>query len=170
MESRLAYVSTGTIRLQSDGSPWRPIVHIEDIARAFIAGLHAPAELVFNEAFNVGQTQHNYRIREIAGIVADVVPGCTLEVASDAGPDKRSYQVSFEKIARVLPEFQPRWDARAGAEQLTLAYRRVGLTLAQFEDRYQRIRHIERLKLEGVLDDDLRWRDPAATLDIEAAE
>ena len=126
-------VTTGRIYLKSDGSPWRPIVHIEDISRAFIAGLDAPEESVFNEAFNVGRTAHNYRIREIAEIVADVVPGCRLELASDAGPDKRSYRVSFEKIARVLPDFQPQWDVRKGAQQLYDAYRASGLTLEEFE-------------------------------------
>ena len=126
-------VTKGLIYLKSDGTPWRPIVHIEDISRAFIAGLQAPTEKVFNEAFNVGQTEHNYRIREIAEIVAQVVPGCRLEIASDAGPDKRSYRVSFEKIARVLPEFKPQWDVHKGAEQLYAAYRTAGLTLEEME-------------------------------------
>ena len=142
-------VTKGLIYLKSDGSPWRPIVHIEDISRAFIAGLQAPKEKVFNEAFNVGQTEHNYRIREIAEIVAQVVPGCRLEIASDAGPDKRSYRVSFAKIARVLPEFKPQWDARKGAEQLYAAYRSAGLTLEEMEERYQRISHIKVLMREG---------------------
>ena len=99
-------VTTGLIYLKSDGSPWRPIVHIEDISRAFIAALEAPKERVFNEAFNVGCTAHNYRIRDIAEIVADVVPDCRLEMAPDAGPDKRSYRVNFAKIARVLAGLQ----------------------------------------------------------------
>jgi nucleoside-diphosphate-sugar epimerase len=116
-------VTTGSISLTSDGSPWRPIVHIEDISRAFVAGLQAPAEKVFNEAFNVGRTEHNYRVREIAEVVAEVVPGCRLEIARNAGPDTRSYRVSFAKIARLLPEFRPQWDVRKGAEQLH-AYRR----------------------------------------------
>src|SRR5712675_3599995 len=90
--------TTGRIHLKSDGTPWRPIVHVEDISRAFIAALEAPAERVFNEAFNVGQTAHNYRIRDLAEIVAGVVPGCTIEFADDATPDKRSYRVSFEKV------------------------------------------------------------------------
>lgn len=152
-------VTKGLIYLKSDGSPWRPIAHIEDISRAFIAGLQAPVERVFNEAFNVGQTEHNYRIREIAEIVADVVPGCRLEIAPDAGPDKRSYRVSFEKIARVLPAFKPQWDARKGAEQLYQAYRASGLSLEEIEGRYQRINHIKMLMDEGTLGDDLRWRD-----------
>ena len=96
--------TTGRIHLKSDGTPWRPIVHIEDISRAFIAALEAPADTVFNESFNVGQTAHNYRIRDLAEIVASVVPNCTIEFADDAGPDARSYRVSFEKIRRKLPE------------------------------------------------------------------
>ena len=150
-------VTTGRIYLKSDGSPWRPIVHIEDISRAFIAAVEAPEERVFNQAFNVGQTAHNYRIRDLAEIVASVVPGCELGFAPDAGPDKRSYRVSFEKIRRVLPEFKPQWDARKGAEQLYAAYRSSKVTLEEFEGpRYQRIAHIRKLMGEGVLGTDLR--------------
>jgi nucleoside-diphosphate-sugar epimerase len=150
-------VTTGQIYLKSDGSPWRPIVHIEDISRAFIAALEAPRELVFNQAFNVGQTAHNYRIRDLARIVAEVVPGCEVKFASDAGPDKRSYRVSFEKIARTLPAFKPQWDARKGAEQLYRAYSSAGLTLEEFEGpRYQRIGHIKKLIADGILDRSLR--------------
>ncbi len=150
-------VTTGKIYLKSDGTPWRPIVHIEDISRAFLAALEAPRDKVFNEAFNVGQTAHNYRIREIAATVAEVVPGAQLEFASDAGPDKRSYRVSFEKIARTLPAYQPRWDARRGAEQVYEAYRRANLSLEEFEGpRYQRIGHIKKLMADGVLGEDLR--------------
>ena len=154
-------LTTGKIHLKSDGTPWRPIVHIEDISRAFIAALEAPARTVFNEAFNVGQTDHNYRIRDLAQIVAEVVPGCTLGFADDAGPDKRSYRVSFEKIRRQLPAFKPQWDARMGAEQLYKAYRSSGLTLEEFEGpRYQRIGHIKKLLAEGILDADLRHTKP----------
>jgi nucleoside-diphosphate-sugar epimerase len=153
--------STRKIHLKSDGTPWRPIVHIEDISRAFIAALEARADHVFNEAFNVGQTTHNYRIRDLAEIVADVVPGCTIEFADDAGPDKRSYRVSFEKIRRKLPAFQPQWDARIGAEQLHKAYRSAALTLEEFEGpRYQRISHIKKLLAEGILDAELRNAEP----------
>jgi len=149
--------TTGKIHLKSDGSPWRPIVHIEDISRAFIAALEAPADRVFNEAFNVGQTAHNYRIRDLAEIVADVVPNCTIEFADDAGPDKRSYRVSFEKIGSRLPEFKPQWDARTGAKQLYKAYCSSGLTLEEFEGpRYQRIAHINKLLADGILDPQLR--------------
>jgi len=154
-------VTTGRIYLKSDGSPWRPVIHIEDIARAFIAALEAPEERVFNQAFNVGQTAHNYRMRELAEIVAGVVPGCTIAFAPDAGPDKRSYRVSFEKIKRVLPEFKPQWDARKGAGQLYAAYRSSKVTLEEFEGpRYQRIAHIRKLMNEGVLGPDLRLTTP----------
>lgn len=150
-------VTQGLIYLKSDGSPWRPIVHIEDISRAFIAVLDAPNTLVCNEAFNVGHTDDNYRIRDIAEIVASVVPGCRVQIASDAGPDKRSYCVSFEKIARMLPSFKPQWDARRGAEQLYAAYHTSELTLEEFEGpRFQRISHIRKLIADGVLGDDLR--------------
>ncbi len=156
-------VTTGQIYLKSDGSPWRPIVHIEDISRAFIAALGAPREKVFNEAFNVGNTTQNYRIREIADIVADVVPGCRLEYAPDAGPDTRCYRVSFEKIANALPDFKPQWDARKGAEQVYEAYKSSNLTLEEFEGpRYQRISHIKKLIADGILDDQLRHVKRAA--------
>ena len=150
-------VTKGSIYLKSDGTAWRPIVHIEDISRAFIAALEAPEDAVFNEAFNVGQSAHNYRIRDIAEIVAEVVPGCALEFAPDASADKRSYRVRFDKIQRVLPAFKPQWDARKGAEELFKAYEAAGITLADFEGpRYQRIAHIRKLLADGILNDDLR--------------
>jgi nucleoside-diphosphate-sugar epimerase len=155
-------VTNSLIYLKSDGSPWRPIVHIEDISRAFIAALEAPADMVYNQAFNVGQTAHNYRISDIAAIVADVVPCCRLEIAPDASPDKRSYRVNFDKIARVLPAFRPQWDARRGAEQLYAAYRKSNLTLNEFEGpRFQRIGHIQKLIADGVLGEDFRRREDA---------
>ena len=156
--------TTGRIYLKSDGTPWRPIVHIEDISRAFIAVLQAPEKRVFNQAYNIGQTDHNYRISDLAKIVAEVVPGCRLEFAADASPDKRSYRVSFEKVRRELPEFKPKWDARMGAEQLLHAYRASGLTLEEFEGpRYQRIGHIKKLLADGILDADLYHCNISAT-------
>lgn len=153
--------TTGKIHLKSDGTPWRPIAHIEDISRAFIAALEAPPEAVFNEAFNVGLTAHNYQIRDLAKIVASVVPGCTVEFADDAGPDTRSYRVSFEKIRSRLHQFKPQWDAKRGAEQLYNAYRSSGITLEEFEGpHYQRIAHIKKLLAEGILDGELRYRQP----------
>jgi nucleoside-diphosphate-sugar epimerase len=164
LNNLVAWATTkGQIYLKSDGSPWRPIVHIEDISRAFIAALEAPIEVVSNQAFNVGQTAHNYRIREIAQVVAEVVPRARIEFAEDAGPDTRSYRVSFEKIAKLLPSFKPAWDVRKGAEQVYAAYRSSGLTLEEFEGpRYQRISHIQMLMNEGMLDGELRHTGSAA--------
>ncbi|WGJ15150.1 NAD(P)-dependent oxidoreductase [Methylocapsa sp. D3K7] len=150
-------VTKGLIYLKSDGTPWRPIVHIEDFSRAFLAALEAPRDVIFNQAFNVGHSAHNYRIRDLAEIVAEVVPDCRLEYAPEAGPDTRSYRVNFDKIARALPAFQPEWDARRGAKQLYDAYRTSSLTLEEFEGpRYQRIAHIEKLVADGVIDQELR--------------
>jgi nucleoside-diphosphate-sugar epimerase len=165
-------VTTGVILLKSDGTPWRPIVHIEDISSAFLAAIEAPEQKVFNQAFNVGSTNHNYRMRDIAEIVADVVPDCRIKTAAGAGPDKRSYRVSFDKIARDLPAFKPKWDVRSGAEQLYSAYRQAGLVLEEFEGpRYQRISHIQRLMAEGVLTPDLRHvRGKVKAVSLRAAE
>jgi nucleoside-diphosphate-sugar epimerase len=151
-------VTKGLIYLKSDGTPWRPIVHIEDFSRAFLAALEAPRDKIFNQAFNVGHSAHNYRIRDLAEIVAEVVPNCRLEYAADAGPDTRSYRVSFEKIAHALPAFQPKWDARRGAKQLYDVYCKSSLTLEEFEGpRYQRIAHIKRLIADGVINQELRY-------------
>jgi len=152
--------TTGRVYIKSDGTPWRPIVHIEDISRAFIAVLQAPLHLVHNEAFNVGRNEDNYRIRELADMVEATVPGCVIEYAQDAGPDKRCYRVDCSKIARVLPEFQPQWNAQKGVAELYTAYQTVGLTLDEFEgERYKRIGHIQKLLREGRLDHDLRWKE-----------
>jgi nucleoside-diphosphate-sugar epimerase len=154
--------TTGRVYLKSDGTPWRPIVHIEDISRAFIAVLHAPRELVHNQAFNVGRNDENYRIRELAEIAQETVPGSRIEYAEDAGPDTRCYRVDFSKITRVLPEFKPQWDARRGAKELYEAYRRTGLQLEEFEGpRYKRVAHIKQLLSAGHLDASIRWRKPA---------
>ncbi len=150
--------TTGKVFLKSDGTPWRPIVHIEDISRAFVATLTAPREAVHTQAFNVGRNDQNYRIREIAEIVKETVPGCEIAFADDAGPDKRNYRADFSKIARVLPAFQPRWDARKGARQLYEAYQAIGLKLEDFEGpRYRRIDQLKSLIASGNLGSDLRW-------------
>ncbi|MEM9487078.1 MAG: SDR family oxidoreductase [Cyanobacteria bacterium P01_F01_bin.116] len=150
--------TTGQVYLKSDGTPWRPIVHIEDISRAFLAVLEAPRALIHNQAFNVGRNDDNYQIREIADIVQQTVPGCRIDYAPGAGPDKRCYRVDCNKIAQTLPNFQPQWNARKGAEELYNAYKTVGLTLVEFEGpRYQRIAHIQKLLSTGQLQDDLRW-------------
>ncbi|HEY8370844.1 MAG TPA: SDR family oxidoreductase [Thermodesulfobacteriota bacterium] len=150
--------TSGMVRLKSDGSPWRPIVHIEDISRAFLAVLQAPRELVHGRAFNVGRTSENYRIRDLAEIVRETVPGSRIEFAADAGPDRRNYRVDCDRLARTLPGFVPRWTARDGARELYEAYRRIGLRLKDFEGpRYRRIDHLKRLIETGRLDATLRW-------------
>jgi nucleoside-diphosphate-sugar epimerase len=153
-------VGRGVCRLQSDGSPWRPVVHVEDIARAFLAGLEADADRIRGNAFNVGRTEENFRVRDLAEIVASAVPGCRTEVAAGAGPDRRSYRVSFEKIRRLMPEFVPRWDARRGIGQLVAAYRSSSRDLAALEGtRFQRIGQIRLLLASGELGMDLRRRN-----------
>ncbi len=154
--------TTGLVYLKSDGTPWRPIVHIADIARAFIAVLEAPRELIHNEAFNVGRNEDNYRIRDLAQIVYETVPGCRIQFAEGAQPDKRNYRVDCSKIQRVLPDFQPAWDARKGAQELYDAYRTIGLKLEDFEGpRYKRIDHIRKLIASGRLDSSLRRSEQA---------
>ena len=150
--------TTGRVFIKSDGTPWRPIVHIRDIVAAIIAVLDAPPEAVHNETFNIGRTEENYRIRELADIVAEVVPGCHVEYAPDGGPDKRCYRVNCDKIRRVLPGFRPQWTARKGAQELYQAYRAAGLTAEDLEQaHYLRISHIQRLLRGGQLDPSLRW-------------
>jgi nucleoside-diphosphate-sugar epimerase len=150
--------TSGKVLLKSDGTPWRPIVHIEDISRAFLAVLAAPPAVVRAQAFNVGRNDQNYRIREIAEIVKETVPGCEIAFAEGAGPDKRNYRADFTKISRVLPSFKPQWDARKGARQLYEAYKAIGLKLSDFEGpRYRRIDQIRSLMESGKLGPDLRW-------------
>jgi nucleoside-diphosphate-sugar epimerase len=157
-------LTTGRVFIKSDGTPWRPIVHIEDISRAFLAALEAPRDLIHNQAFNVGRSEENYRIRDLAEIVKETVPGCTIEFAADAGPDKRCYRADFSRITKVLPAFQPQWDARRGAKELYEAYKKVGLHADEFEGpRYKRIDHIQGLLASGRLSADLRWQ----TIDTE---
>jgi len=149
--------TTGEVHLKSDGSPWRPIVHVEDIARAYIAVLEAPREDVHLEAFNVGSTAENYQIREIAEIVRDVVPNSKVGFADGAGPDVRNYRVDCNYIARKLHHFKPQWTCRRGVAQLLEAYQEVGLTLDEFEgQRFKRIAHIRKLIDDGIVSDDLR--------------
>lgn len=153
----------GKVYIKSDGTPWRPIVHVRDIVAAIVAILEAPQETIHNQIFNVGRTSENYRISELAEIVADTVPGSRVEYAPDGGPDKRCYRVNCDKIERALPGFQPKWTARRGAVELYEAYRAVGLTKEDLQSgRYIRIRQIQRLLGDGRLDASLRWsRQPA---------
>jgi nucleoside-diphosphate-sugar epimerase len=151
--------TTGAIHLKSDGTAWRPLVHIEDISRAALAVLHAPREKVHARAFNVGVPNENFRIREVAEIVRETVPGAEIRYADGASADKRNYRVDCTRLPRVVPEYQPRWNVRRGAQELYDAYRRVGLTLEDFEgQRYKRIDHVRWLVREGVVDERLRHR------------
>jgi nucleoside-diphosphate-sugar epimerase len=150
--------TTGRVYMKSDGTPWRPIVHIRDIIAAVVSVLEAPLDAIHNETFNVGLTEENYRIRELAAIVAETVPGCRIEYAADGGPDKRCYRVSCDKIRRVLPNFRPQWNARKGAQELYAAYQAVGLSSADLEKApYTRISQIQRLIKAGQLDASLHW-------------
>jgi nucleoside-diphosphate-sugar epimerase len=151
--------TTGQVHLKSDGTPWRPIVHVSDIARAYVAVLHADREVVHNRAFNVGTTTENYQIREIAQMVREVVTGSEISFAEGAGPDKRCYRVDCNLLARTLHDYKPQWTARRGVEELYTTYKAVGLTLDDFEGpKYKRIAHVKQLLGEGKLDPTLRWR------------
>ncbi|MDH3601282.1 MAG: SDR family oxidoreductase [Candidatus Tectomicrobia bacterium] len=151
--------TTGEVLLKSDGTAWRPLVHIEDIARAFLAVLSAPRDLIHNQAFNVGSSEENYRVRDIADMVHDIVPHCQITYAEGAEPDKRCYRVDCSKLAKTLPAFQPQWTVRRGIQELLAAYRQYGLTLNEFlGSRYLRIKHIQELQHHGQLDTSLRWQ------------
>jgi nucleoside-diphosphate-sugar epimerase len=148
--------TTGKVMIMSDGTPWRPLVHVRDIASAAGAALTAPIALVRNEAFNVGTNDENYRVRELAEIVRETFTGCEIEYAAGAGPDPRSYRVDFRKLAETLPEARPKWTASDGARELLDAFRSARLTSVGF-DLYTRLTRLKSLIAEGLLDDDLRW-------------
>jgi nucleoside-diphosphate-sugar epimerase len=148
----------GLVYMKSDGTPWRPQVHVEDICRAYIAALQAPRELVHDQGFNVGITTENYQVRDIANIVKDIVPDCKVDFAPEAGPDPRCYRVDCNKIATTLDGFKPQWTVRRGIQQLYEAFTEVGLTLEDFEgQKFKRIAHVKQLIEDGLLDRDLRW-------------
>jgi nucleoside-diphosphate-sugar epimerase len=164
-------LTTGEVRLESDGSPWRPLVHVEDICRAFLAALEAPRELVHDEAFNVGRDEDNVQIRDIAEMVRDAVPGSRVSFADGAGPDLRNYRVDFSKLTSTFPDLNLRWDVRAGVDELYGAYTEHGFTHEDFvSSRFVRLRRISELLSAGLVDDMLRrqttgWlRGPAQTI------
>jgi nucleoside-diphosphate-sugar epimerase len=151
-------VTTGEVLIKSDGSPWRPLVHVEDICRAFVATLQADRQPTHNQAFNVGLSDENFRVREVADMVEAVVTGSQVEYAAGASADARDYRVDFSKIQRVLPEFRPRWTVRKGVEELYEAYRRFDMTADEFlGGRYVRLAEIKRLQGQARLNDQLRW-------------
>jgi nucleoside-diphosphate-sugar epimerase len=152
--------TTGRIRILSDGSPWRPIIHVRDLTNAFIAVLDAPVKVIHNQAFNVGIDTENYQVRDLAEFVRESVPGCSIEYVEGGGPDPRSYRVDFSKICRQLPGFQPKWSARLGAGELYEAVQREGLTLADFHGRkYVRLNQVKYLVSKGLIDENFRWRN-----------
>ena len=151
--------TTGEIRILSDGTPWRPVVHVGDIARAFAAVLAAPRQAIHNQAFNVGVDEENYQVRDLAAMVQEAFPGCRVTIARDGGPDPRSYRVDFSKIRRKVPGFQPAWNARRGAQELRSAFEAVGLTREDFTGpRYVRLARLKQLLAQGRLDGQLRWK------------
>jgi nucleoside-diphosphate-sugar epimerase len=148
-----AAVTTGQVRLQSDGSPWRPLVHVEDISRAFLAALEAPRELVHDEAFNVGRSEDNVQIRDVAELVRSAVPGSVLSFADDAGPDLRNYRVDFSKLNDSFPALKLRWNVQDGIGELIGGYAQHGLSYDDFtSSRFVRLRRIRELLRDGVLD------------------
>ncbi|MCG8537634.1 MAG: SDR family oxidoreductase [Pseudomonadales bacterium] len=150
--------TTGKILLKSDGTPWRPLVHIEDITQAVVCSLKAEQEVIHNLAVNVGSNSENYQMRDLANFVKEVVPNCELEYAEGAGPDTRCYRVNFDKIHRVFPEFKTKWTAKMGVEQCYQSYLKHGLNKDDYEGiKYKRIAHIMNLIEEGKLDTNLQW-------------
>ena len=150
-------LTTGEVRLQSDGTPWRPLVHIEDISRAFAAVLAAPREVVHDQAFNVGLPDGNMQVRDIAEMVREAVPGSTLSLADNAGPDLRDYRVDFSKLAQTFPDLRLQWSVRDGVDELIAAYTKYDLTYDDFmSSRFVRLRRIRELLEAGQVDEMLR--------------
>jgi nucleoside-diphosphate-sugar epimerase len=151
--------ATRRLRIRSDGTPWRPLVHVRDICSAFIATLEAPRQVIHNEIFNIGRTDENFQVRQLAEIVVEMMPGASVEYAQDASPDSRDYRVSFEKAAQRLTMFVPRWTVRRGVAELLLAYAKEKLTSDDIEGpKFTRIARIRELLSSGAVDASLRWR------------
>ena len=152
--------ATGKVFLKSDGSSWRPLVHIEDISRAMLAVLEANREIIHDQAFNVGATKENYQIRDVANLVSEIVPNSEITFSDEAFNDPRNYRVTGEKLVTALPSARAIWTVRKGIEELYEAFGRYGLTVEDLEGaRYMRIRHVLGLIDEGRLDSELRWTD-----------
>lgn len=148
----------GEVFMKSDGSPWRPLVHVEDISRAYLAVLEAPRDRIHNEAFNVGRSDENYQIRQVAQLVQQTVPGSSIRLAEQAGPDARCYKVDCSKLPRQIPSFQPRWTVQSGIEELQKAYKLYALSEEDFlGPSFQRIQQVKLLQSEGRIDAELRW-------------
>jgi nucleoside-diphosphate-sugar epimerase len=149
---------TGKVAIMSDGTPWRPIIHVEDLCRAFLVVLEAPVEKIHNQAFNVGINEENYQVRDIAKQVEEIVPNCHVEILNKTGPDERTYRVDFSRINETLPQFKPTWNLRKGIEEIYQAYKSFGLTMEDFQSpKYFRVRWIRHLIETKELDNYLRW-------------
>jgi nucleoside-diphosphate-sugar epimerase len=156
--------ATGKVTVFSDGKPWRPVVHVDDVARAFVAVLGAPVDAIHGQAFNAGANHLNHQVIELAEIATAAVPGCELEVQGRGDADQRTYRANFDKFARTFPDFEFRWDAKSGAQDLHDSFRRVGLTEAMYRDpRFTRLSWLRSLLSDGRLDRDLRWARAEAT-------
>jgi nucleoside-diphosphate-sugar epimerase len=154
-------VTTGKVIVHSDGKPWRPVVHIQDVARAFMTVLQAPVENIHNEAFNTGANHLNHQVIELAKIAVRTVPGCKLEVRAQIGADQRTYKADFGKFARTFPDFKFNWTAEKGAAELYRAFQSIGLTYGDLTDkRFTRLKWLNHLLETRRLDEQLRWRDP----------
>jgi nucleoside-diphosphate-sugar epimerase len=157
--------TTGKVKIMSDGTPWRPLIHIEDMARAMLAVLTADRDTLSGQAFNVGRSEENYQVRDLAEIVEETVGDCEIEYAGSGDPDPRSYRVDFTKFHETFPDAGLRWNAREGARELLDAYREIDLTREEFEgDRYIRLKHLRLLVDRGDLDPELRWQAAPRTL------
>ena len=150
--------TTGRVVIHSDGTPWRPVVHVQDVARAFQAVLEAPRALVHNQAFNTGADHLNHQIRDLGQIVTETVPGCELEIVAQASADQRTYKADFAKFQKTFPDFQFQWTARKGAQELYTSFKSIGLTHGEFRDkRFTRLAWLRHLIDSGQVDDSLRW-------------
>jgi len=151
-------LTTGQIKILSDGTPWRPLIHAEDIARAFIAVIEAPKEVIKGEAFNVGKNSENYQVKDIATMIKAVLPDCEIIITGEHGPDSRTYKVNFDKIGRMLQGFDPQWNLKKGIEQIVNYYKQYGMSSNKFNDRYFiRLKQIKYLVDKGLVDSTLYW-------------
>lgn len=157
--------ASGAIHLKSDGSAWRPLVHVEDIARSYLAVLEAPLDAVSSEAFNVGATAENYLVRDLAVILQGAFPDCSLEFAGEASADVRCYRVNCDKLSRQIPAFVPRWGVAEGARELRRFLLDARISVEDFEGpRYQRLAHVKALQARGLIDQSLRIKQPSVAL------
>lgn len=147
------------VAVNSDGTPWRPLIHVEDVCRAFIAALKAPPEKINNQAFNVGLNEENYQVKDIARQVKEIIPGCQVEILNKTGPDERTYRVDFSKIKKTLPQFKPIWSLKKGIGELYLGYENLGLSKKDFESpKFFRMKWMKELIRSEKLDRKLKWK------------